>query len=43
MQIKKLLVVSGRDERDLKAAVQALVLGTQSLNGTTVTIIPMWV
>lgn len=35
---KKLLVVSGRDERDLKAAVQALVLGTQSLNGTTVTI-----
>ena len=35
---KKLLVVSGRDERDLKTAVRALVLGTQSLNGTTVTV-----
>lgn len=35
---KKVLVISGRDENDLKTAVKALVLGTQSMNGSTLTV-----
>lgn len=35
---KKVLIISGRDENDLKTAVKALVLGTQSLNGSTLSI-----
>lgn len=35
---KKVLVVSGRNENDLKTAVKALVLGTQSMSGSSLTV-----